>query len=366
MIIGIDASRANIRERTGVEKYAYQIIRELAKLDRKNTYRLYTREPLVEDLQGLPENFQSVVVPGKRLWTYWALSRELRKHPVDTLFVPAHTVPPIHPKRTVVTVHDIGFKGFRKNYGWYHYLSLLLGTKLSIRWASTVVTPSRAVALEVGKGYDIPANKMQVIPNGFDAEEFKTLTARGVAAVMQKYRIDDPYLIFTGRLEARKNVSRVIEAFYRLRDSGLFGGQLVLVGNPGIGYEEIRAMIGKRPTPDFVVHTGYVDDTERSALLKGARALVFPSLHEGFGIPVLEAFAAGTPVVTSNRGATKEVAGDAAVLVDPESVESIHTGMERVLADQALIKKLTAAGMERIKQFGWEKTARAVLETLTK
>jgi glycosyltransferase involved in cell wall biosynthesis len=365
MVIGIDASRANISERTGVEWYSYHVIRELAKFDRKNDYRLYTREPLVKDLQGLPGNFQTVVVPGKRLWTYWALGRELRKHPVDALFVPSHTVPFVHPKRTVVTVHDVGFKHFRKNYGWYHYLSLALGTKWSVRRAATVVTPSRAVALEVGKEYDIPANKMRVVPNGFDPAPFRTLTAPGVAAVMKKYRINDPYLIFTGRLEVRKNVRRTVEAFYRLRDSGLFGGQLVLVGNPGVGYEDIRHVIGKRPSPEYIVHTGYLGDEERSALLKGARALIFPSLHEGFGIPILEAFAAGTPVVTANRGATKEVSGGAAVLVDPESVEAIHHGMEKVLADQAAVRKLVAAGQERTKQFGWNKTARDILEILT-
>ncbi|HEY8108717.1 MAG TPA: glycosyltransferase family 1 protein [Patescibacteria group bacterium] len=365
MVIGIDASRANITERTGVEQYGYHVIRELARLDRKNDYRLYTREPLTKDLQGLPGNFQSVVVPGRRLWTYWALSRELRKNPVDALFVPSHTVPPVHPKRTVVTVHDIGFKRFRKNYGFYHYLSLALGTKLSVRWAGTVVTPSRAVALEVGKEYDVPANKMQVVPNGFDPSPYRKLTARDVAAVMKKYRTKDPYLVFVGRLEARKNVVALVEAFYRLRDSGLFGGQLVLVGNPGVGYEDIRRMIGKRPSPEYVVHTGYVHDTERFALLKGARALVFPSLHEGFGIPILEAFAADTPVVTAGRGATKEVAGGAAVLVDPESVASIHQGMERVLVDEALVGKLTAAGRERTKQFGWNKTAREILKALT-
>ncbi|MEX2043400.1 MAG: glycosyltransferase family 1 protein [Patescibacteria group bacterium] len=365
MVIGIDASRANITERTGVETYAYHIIRELARIDRKNNYRLYTREPLVKDLQGLPDNFESAVVPGHRLWTYWSLSRELRKHPVDALFVPSHTVPPVHPKRTAVTVHDVGFKRFRRNYSWYHYLSLAIGTRLSVRRASTVIAPSRAVALEIGSEYDVPANKMRVIPNGFDAKPFVGLTAKSVAAVMKKYRINDPYLIYTGRLEARKNVSRVVEAFYRLRDSGLFGGQLVLVGNPGAGYEDIRRMIGKRPSPEYVVHTGYVDDTERSALLKGARALVFPSLHEGFGIPVLEAFAAETPVVTANRGATKETAGGAALLVDPESVGGIHRGMERVLSDQTLAKRQAAAGRERVKQFGWAKTARAVLETLT-
>ncbi len=366
MLIGIDASRANIPERTGVEWYGYHLIKAFAKLDRKNEYRLYVREPFRKDLRDLPDNFTPVVVPGQRLWTYWALSRELRRNPVDALFVPSHTVPLVHPPRTVVTVHDVGFRKFKRNYRRTHYLSLALGTKWSVRRASTVVVPSRTVARELGTAYDLPASKVAVVPNGFDPDAFSGITASRVAEVMKHHRIKDPYLLFTGRLELRKNVSRIIEAFYRLRDSGLFGGQLVLVGNPGLGYEEIRRLIIKRPVPEYVVHTGYLPDDERAALLKGARGLVFPSLHEGFGIPILEAFAAGTPVITADRGATKEVAGTAALLVDPESVESIHHGMEQILADTGPAARLVAAGTQRARQFGWDKTARQILEILTK
>ncbi len=366
MLIGIDASRANISERTGVEWYGYHLIKAFAKLDRKNRYRLYVREPLRKDWRGLPDNFTPVIVPGTRLWTYWSLSRELRRNPVDALFVPSHTVPPVHPHRTVVTVHDVGFREFRKNYRPYHYASLAIGTRLSLKWARTVVVPSRTVARELGAAYEIPAAKVAVVSNGFDPAAFSGITAKRVTETMYHHRIKDPYLLFTGRLEIRKNVSRIIEAFYRLRDSGLFGGQLVLVGNPGLGYEDIRRLIAKRPSPDYVVHTGYLPDGERAALLKGARALVFPSLHEGFGIPILEAFAAETPVLTAARGATKEVAGDAALLVDPESVEAIHHGMERLLSDGALAGQLVGAGTERVKRFGWEKTARQILEILTK
>ncbi|MSU76062.1 glycosyltransferase family 1 protein [Patescibacteria group bacterium] len=365
MRIGIDASRANLKEKTGVEWYGYHLILELAKIDKKNIYRLYTWEPLRGDLAKLPDNFKSVIVPLRKFWTYTALPFELRKHPVDRLFVPSHIVPPVHPKKTITTIHDLGFRHFPKSYSKYHFLNLHVGTRLSARWASNIIVPSRDVAEDVHNYYKVPEEKVTEVPNGYDTDMFKDVTAAKVVEVMKHHGVSDPYILFIGRLEARKNVTRLLEAFYRLRDSGLFGGQLVLVGNPGIGYDEIRQMINKRKGQESVIHTGYVSNEDRAALLRGARALAFPSLFEGFGVPILEGFAADTPVLTSNRGATAEVAGDAALLVNPESVTEIHQGLERLLSDSALTKKLVARGQERLKSYSWKKTAKHVHEIIT-
>lgn len=364
MLIGIDASRANMAQKTGVEWYGYHVICELAKIDQRNRYRLYAWEPLRDELANLPDNFEGIEVPNKRFWPYTALSRELKKSPVERLYIPSHLVPRVHPSETTVTIHDIGFRHFRKNYSWYQYQSLNYGTHLSAKWAKHIVVPSRTVGQDITQTYDV-AGKLSVIPNGYDREMFEGITPERVAEVMQHHRVDDPYLLFIGRLEVRKNVTRIIEAFYRLADSGLFGGQLVLLGNPGVGYEEIRNLIGKQRRPDQVVQPGYVPTEERAALLRGARALVFPSLYEGFGIPILEAFAAGTPVLTSNSGAPVEVAGDAASLVDPVSVEGIHKGMEQLLADESLASELSKKGTERVKGFGWDKTAAQLHQVLT-
>lgn len=364
MLIGIDASRANRPEKTGVERYGYELIKQFATLDRSNRYRLYLMEEPRDDLRTLPENFETVVLPERRLWTHTALAGELRKDPVERLFVPSHQVPWRHPAHTVVTIHDLGFREHRENYSRYHHLSLSLGTKYSAKWAERIIVPSEAVAADASRTYDLPLSKLRVIPHGYDRTAYRDLTSERVAAVMAEHDVSDPYLVFIGRLEQRKNVARVIEAFYRLRDSGLFGGQLVLVGNPGIGYEQIRELIAKRDA-GYIVQTGYVSDEHRAALLAGSRGLVFPSLHEGFGIPILEAFAAGTPVITSQHGAPAEVAGDAALLVDPERVSEIHQAMEHLLADPATARKLSMVGLSRAKQFSWKKSATATLEVLT-
>ncbi len=364
MVIGIDASRTTAQHKTGVEWYGLEVIKELARLDASHEYRLYSWQPLPPELRDLPPNWLSVELPLRRWWSHTALSGELRRHPVDVLYVPSHIVPRVHPRRTVVTIHDIGWRHFRDNYSWYHYQSLRIGSKLSAKWAAKIIVPSQTVASDVAAYYQLPTNRLQVIPNGFDRQMFASVTARQVVAVMRHHAISDPYLLFLGRLEARKNVARIIEAFYRLRDSGLFGGQLVLAGDPGVGFDQIRDLVGKQRQPGSIVLTGYLPGEERAALLKGARAFVFPSLYEGFGIPILEAFAAGTPVLTSNRGATAEVAGDAALLVNPESVEQIHQGLQELLEDQQFSKRLSQAGTARCQQFGWDKTAAAVHRVL--
>lgn len=365
MLIGFDASRANAKQRTGVEWYGYHVLRELANLDLENQYRVYSWEPLRDDLAALPKNFESVVVPPRRFWPYTALSRELRRNPVDALCIPSHLVPRVHPRNTVVTVHDLGFRHFPDNYTRYQRLSLKYGTRWSVKWAKHVVVPSQAVAADVQSFYGTGASHITIIPNGYDHEIFRGMTATEVHDVMQRHRVQDPYLMYIGRLEVRKNVSRIIEAFYRLRDSGLFGGQLVLVGNPGEGYDEIRELILKEREAGSIIQPGHLPSREYAALLRGARAFIFPSLFEGFGIPILEAFAAKTPVLTSRGGATEEVAGAAAHLVDPYSVEEIHLGMEKLLSDQAYAKQLVSAGAERVKDFSWRKTAAHILEELT-
>lgn len=365
MVIGIDASRANLRQKTGVEWYGYHVIREFGTMDTSNHYRLYTWEPLRDELASLPPNFEEVVVPPKRLWPYTALAAELKHHPVDRLFIPSHLVPRNYPEHTVVCVHDLGFRHFPENYSRWHYLSLTKGTQWSVEWAERVVVPSQAVANDVQRYYETPPTKVVTVPAGYDHRMFDHLKPKDVVETMQKHRIRDPYLLFVGRLESRKNVTRVIEAFYRLRDSGLFGGQLVLVGNPGQGYDEIRDLISKQREKDSIIQPGYLPDDERSALYRGARAFIFPSLFEGFGIPILEAFAAETPVLTSRMGATAEVAGDAALLVDPESVGEIHAGMEQLLGDQALVEGLVERGRERVTHFSWRRTATEIYQLLT-
>ena len=183
---------------------------------------------------------------------------------------------------------------------------------------------------------------------------------------MQKYGISDRFFIYIGRLEARKNLTRVIEAFADLvQEEGADHLQLVLLGSKAQGYEAIQRTIQSRGVSSRIVAPGYVSKTEKLALLKAARALVFPSLYEGFGVPILEGFAAGTPVITSKTTACPEIAGDAAVLVDPKSVSELKDAMWKLDKDDTLRDHCRAKGLQRCQDFDWERTARSIHSILT-
>ncbi len=365
MIIGIDASHANQEAKTGVEWYGYCVIRELAAIDRQNDYRLYTKEPLRGDLGQLPANFQEVLLPHRRFWTYTSLARELVRHRVDVFYSPCHILPFCGPGyRAVATIHDAGFRMFKENYSAYDYWHATLGTWLSAGLAQSVIVPSGFVARDVATHYRLRRDRLVVVPNACEAATASVRQEEGAAA-RRALGIRGRYFVFVGRLEKRKNLLRALAAFFDLARDEPAPIQFVLAGKPGVGYEEIRALIAGDPLRDRVVETGYVSNRLREILLHGAEALVYPSLYEGFGMPILEGFAAGTPVLTSDDTACAEVGGDAAVLVDPRDGTAIRGGMSRLLHEDALREMLVERGRRRVAAFSWRRTASEIHGVLT-
>jgi glycosyltransferase involved in cell wall biosynthesis len=182
-----------------------------------------------------------------------------------------------------------------------------------------------------------------------------------VAAVKARYNISGAYLLYVGTLQPRKNLVRLVEAFAQIQNPNL---QLVLAGQKGWLYADLFARVEALGLSGHVVFTGYVADDDRAALLSGATALLYPSLYEGFGMPVLEAMACGTPVLTSDVSSLPEVAGDAALLVNPLDTNAIAAGMARLVADAGLRRSLVERGSLQIRQFSWAKAARQVLEAI--
>jgi len=361
MLIGIDASRANKKWKTGVEWYSYYLIQELKKIDQQNRYFLYSDRPLVGDLARCPQNFFEKILswPLSRFWTLGRLSLEMLfgKKP-DTLFVPAHTLPLVNPKNAVVTVHDIGFERFPSAYSWVDKLYHRVSIRIIKRAARKIITVSEFSKKELQDVYQIPARKIAVVYNGFEPIRNENLEL----SEELKQKINGPYLFFIGRLEEKKNVARVVEAFAQLRRSDL---KLVLAGKPGFGFERIEKIIAKNNLQDRVVILGWTDQQQIPALFANAEVFVFPSLYEGFGIPVLEAMDVKCPVLTSNTSSLPEVAGDAAYLVDPENVQEIVAGLQKILSDQDYRASLVARGLEQVKKFSWEKCARQTLKNIT-
>ena len=363
MIIGIDASRAFLRKRTGIEEYSYQMIKHLRTELTGQTVFLYVRKkigwqagrfvwviPLIDF--DLPSGWQVKALWAPRFWTQFRLSLEMLFSPPEVLFVPAHTVPFIHPRRTIVTIHGLEYEFCPQAYSWYERWYMRISIRCSCRWAQMVVCVSENTKRDVMRLYGVVAQKIRVISEGYNQEIGNP-----------KSQIENrsiPYVLFIGRLEERKNVARIIEAFEILKRTYRIPHELVLVGKPGYGYEKICAKIHNLQSNIPICELGYVSEEEKWSLLRGADVFVFPTLYEGFGIPILEAQAAGTPVVTSNTSSLPEVAGDGAVYVNPESAESIAEGVWRVLSDPDLRNGIIEKATQNLSRFGWASCARGV------
>lgn len=382
MIIGIDASRANEKNRTGTEWYSYHVIQQLKTIiPAEHRVILYSKEPLRDGLEQLPPNWSSRVLqwrPGL-LWTQLRLSIEMVLNRPDILYVPAHTIPFIHPKKVITVLHDIGFERANELYndkqiGYQSSVSktiinvlvriLTLGkysareqdyhrfsARLALRAASHIITVSQFSKKEMKEVYGVADDFVTVIPNGFNAREYTKTD------ILERKHIRSPYIFYVGRLEEKKNTLRLIEAFAILRKNYHFKGQLVLAGSPGYGYNHIQEAIHRNALEDAVIETGWVSDQDVATLLTQASCFVLPSLYEGFGIPVLEAMNAKTPVACSAIPALQEVCEDSALYFPPKNPAEIAKTINTVLSDTSVATVLVEKGSERIRFFSWKKTA---------
>jgi glycosyltransferase involved in cell wall biosynthesis len=304
-------------------------------------------------------------------------------HPVDVLFVPAHTVPLLHPQKTIVTIHGLEYEFCPGAYSlldrWYMRFSI----RHSVRVASTVIAVSENTRRDLECLYCVPSKKIVVVSEGYSTSDGITRNQKFVTRVNQaaeekrvtgyQLPMTTPYLLFLGRLEERKNVVRIIEAFGILKEKYKIPHRLVLAGKRGYGYGSIKYQIslsvrqaGNIKYRDEVVELGYVSEEEKWELLKHADVFVFPSLYEGFGIPILEAQSVGAPVLTSNTSSLPEVGGEGAVFVDPWSAESIAEGIWRVLSDGVFRDGIIAKGSRNVERFSWERCAEEVAATFSK
>ncbi len=237
----------------------------------------------------------------------------------------------------------------------------------TVQWADHVIAISAAMVPELVEYYEIDAARITVTSPGVDARWFDVESASRIAAMRARYALDPDYLLFVGTLQPRKNIERILAAFERMPAQITAGRQLVIAGKAGWRTDDLVATLRRVEGAGRVRWLDYVDADDLRALYQGAAAFVFPSLYEGFGLPVLEAFASGTPVITSNTTSLPEVAGDAALLVDPLDVDALAAAMASIVEDTALAGRLRAAGQMRARAFTWARCAEettAVLRSL--
>lgn len=363
--IAIDISRLSASERTGTERYSYELLAALAQLDRWQPYTLYSNG-LPSALPPLGPNFSLRSLPLPRLWTHARLGPALIRERPGLLFVPAHVIPLLHPP-SVVTIHDLGYLTFPEAHPARRRLELDLTTRWSLRAARHVIAISQATKADLVHHYGAEPERISVIHHGLSPAFRPPADHAQVAAVRAHHGLSEPYFLYVGTIQPRKNLAGLIEAFARALprlDQGEALPLLALAGREGWLSTAIRRRADELGIGERVRFLGYLPDQELPALLSAALAFVFPSFYEGFGMPVLEAMACGAPVLTANSTALPEVAGDAALLVAPSDRDAIAAGLIRLANEPALRAELRTRGLARAAQFTWERCARATLEVL--
>ena len=240
--------------------------------------------------------------------------------------------------------------------------------KFALKHAAKIITVSEFTKKEIREIYNVSGENISVIHNGFDQEKFVPIKNQAeIDLTLQKYGINKPFYLFVGRLEEKKNIVGMLEALARAqaKDRKLSETIFVLAGRPGYGYDRIQSAIKRLGLENSVKQIGWIPDADRVNLLNAAKIFLFASMYEGFGIPILEAFGCGAIVITSNRASCQEVAGDAALLVDPENTEEMASAIIRLENDEKLREDLRQKGFSRVKEFSLAKCARETLNILT-
>lgn len=352
-----------------------QLVAHLAAIDPQTQYTLFSARrirALPEPIAALPGNFRLIQLPAgpRGEWLHFAW-HTLRRPTVERWLGPQDVihatttaaVPAVRSARLVVTVHDLVWWRFPQGLNWAGRFVHRTGLRIAAREAAAVTAVSEATWREaldyLGSAAD--PGRFTVIPNAAAVEFGEPVPEAARQDVRTRYSLPGRYIAAAGTLEPRKNLHRLVAAYCSLPAGLQETIGLVLIGPYGWKMEDLRDQLGASRPSGRVAWTGYVPDADLRAILAGADLFAYPSLLEGFGIPILEAMLAGVPVVTSNVSSMPEVAGDAALLIDPADTAALAAALERALTDEGLHRRLIEAGRSRAQKFSFSATAEAYL-----
>jgi glycosyltransferase involved in cell wall biosynthesis len=314
---------------------------------------------------GLGENFRLVSQPAGpySISEQIRIPIQLKREAIDLFHAPHYTLPALTPCRSIVTIHDcihLRFPQYLPNRLAHGYARAALWT--ATHRSDRVLTVSEASKQDILTFFDIPADKITVIPNAIDDCFFVPPPDKNIERIRERYQLQAPFLLYVGNVHPHKNLERLLDAFYKVRSLGHDDLTLLIIGDDITRYAKLRRAVHRYQLHRYVRFLGFVPNETLRVLYHLARAFVFPSLYEGFGLPPLEAMASGTAVVTSNVSSLPEVTGDAAILVDPHSQDAIASGICRVLEDNVFREELVTKGQARAKQFSWDRSIQHTLE----
>ncbi len=359
---GIDASRALTDAPTGTEYYSRALIEAMLRADTQTRFRLYTRTTPPQNFFPPTGNYEIRSIPFPRLWTHVRLAYEMLTRAPEALFVPAHVLPPMHPRNSLVTVHDLGYKYFPNAHTRRARAYLDWSTRWNVHAARIVVADSNATRDDLVKFYGTPPEKIRVVYPACNAEIFKPIhDADEIARVRAKYALGEKYILSVGTIQPRKNYARLIEASAQLPE----GYSLVIAGKRGWLADSVFARVKELHLEARVKFLDYVPVQDLPALYTGAECAVFPSLYEGFGFPALEAQACETALVCSNASSLPEVAGAGAEYFDSVDADALGRVLRAVLENSAHRAVLIARGRENVRRFTWARAAREILDIVS-
>jgi len=361
--IGIDGDTLG-RKRTGDESYLASLIRALAKVDGRNAYSVFVRDAarVAPQFEASPRwRFRNVRPASIWLRHPIGLPLALRRTPLDLLHT-QYFAPPLCPCPLVVTVHDISFavrpEYFTRKDQWL--LKALVPAAL--RRAERIITDTQYTLRDLVRVYGVDPARVAVIPLAADPR-YRPLDRQACRArVVQRHGVDARFILYVGTLQPRKNVDTLVRAYARFRRETGLPHRLLIVGKAKYKYDSVFEAIRASGFESDIVLAGFVPDEELPIYYNAADVFVFPSLYEGFGLPVLEAMACGTPVISSSASCLPEVVADGGVLADPQAPEPFAAALARVLGSERLADELGERGRRRAAEFGWERTARETLE----
>jgi glycosyltransferase involved in cell wall biosynthesis len=358
--IGIDARKLHD---FGIGTYIRNLLRQLARLDTQTDFVLFCRPEDRAGLSTLGENFRAVTETAGNysIAEQLRIPMALRREGITLFHAPHYVLPPLVPCRSVVTIHDCIHLMFPQYLPGRTALAYARGSiVMAARRAARIITVSESSKRDILRFVDVPPEKIDVIYNAYDERFAVEPGEEEVIRVRERFQLHDEFVLYAGNVKPHKNLERVIQAFDLVRRRGLEQLKLVVIGDEVSKYAALRRAVHKHQLHKYVRFLGYLPEETLAVMYRLAAVFVFPSLYEGFGLPPLEAMVSGTPVVTSNVSSLPEVAGDAAVLVDPYDPHAIADGMYTVLTDERVRRELRRKGLDRARQFSWESAVRRV------
>jgi glycosyltransferase involved in cell wall biosynthesis len=343
----------------GIGTYIRNLLRHLARRDHETEYVLLCREADRQAVAALGENFRPVPESSQNysLREHLHIPWVLRRERPDVYHAPHYVLPMGVGCRSVVTIHDcihLRFPQYLPGRAAHLYARMLM--RRAAMGSDQLITVSEASKRDILHFFDVPPEKISVIYNAIDERFSLEPAADAVARVRGRYQLDHPFILYVGNIKPHKNLVRLIEAFAQVRQHSFDQLTLLIIGDEISKLPALRRAVHVHKLHKHVRFLGFLPDDMLAILYRLASVFVFPSLYEGFGLPPLEAMASGTPVVTSNISSLAEIAGGAAILVDPYDVSEIANGITRVLSEPALAEDLRHRGLARARNFSWEKS----------